>query len=158
MPQCAASTHRFDPTGRFRYRVIWDGKPVSGFSEVSALKPTTEAMSQRDGDALGRGRTSPEGTGYEAVTLERGVAHDPEFEAWANEGSAASTLNVRRDIVIGIRIEAGRFASAFEVRRCRVAEYRALPERAGEGNAVGIEMMKLDHEGWERLEDPSELA
>src|SRR5260370_35259272 len=86
MAQLRVNPTRFDPYKNFKFRVKWDGRYVAGLSKVSALKRTTEVVEHREGGDPSTGRKSPGRTKYEAITLERGVTHDPEFERWANKG------------------------------------------------------------------------
>jgi phage tail-like protein len=46
--------------------------------------------------------------------------------------------------------EAGQLAIAYQIFRCWVSEYSALPELDANANAVAIESMTLVHEGWAR--------
>ena len=85
MAQFTVNPQRFDPYKNFKFRVKWDGKYVAGVSKVSALKRTTEVVKHREGGDPSTSRKSPGRTEYDAITLERGVTHDPEFEQWANK-------------------------------------------------------------------------
>jgi phage tail-like protein len=58
---------------------------VAGVSKVSALKRTTDVVEHREGGDPSTVRKSPGQTKFEAVTLERGVTHDPDFEQWAGK-------------------------------------------------------------------------
>ena len=158
MAQFSVNTHRFDPYKNFKFRVKWDGKYVAGVSKMSALKRTTEVVSHRDGGDPSSSRKSPGRTEFEAITLERGVTHDPEFENWANKvwsygaglGAEISLKEFRKDIIIEVYNEAGQLALAYKVYRCWVSEYQALPEMDANANAVAIQTLKLENEGWER--------
>ncbi len=149
---------RFDPYKNFKFRVKWDGKYVAGVSKVSALSRTTEPVEHREGGDPSSVRKSPGQTKYEAVTLERGVTHDIEFERWANKvwnwgaglGVEVSLKDFRKDIIIEFYNEAGQLAIAYKVYRCWPSEYQALPELDASGNAVAIQTLKLENEGWER--------
>jgi phage tail-like protein len=107
---------------------------------------------------------------FEAITLERGVTHDPEFEAWANRvwiptpgsggGAEMSLRDFRKDIVLELYNEAGQLVLAYKIYRCWVSEYQALPDLDANGNAVAIETIRLENEGWERdtgVTEPAEL-
>ena len=101
---------------------------------------------------------------YEAITLERGVTHDTEFEQWANKvwnfgsglGAEVSLKDFRKDIIIEVYNEAGQLAIAYKVFRCWVSEYQALPDLDANANAVAIQHIKLENEGWERDYDVAE--
>ncbi len=158
MAQFTANPQRFDPYKNFKFRVKWDGKYVLGVSKVSALKRTTEVVKHREGGDPSSTRKSPGRTEYEAITLERGVTHDLEFEKWANKvwnygtglGSEVSLKDFRKDLIIELYNEAGQLAIAYKVYRCWVSEYQALPDFDANANAVAIQHLKLENEGWER--------
>src|SRR5262249_35813683 len=136
----------------------WENRYVAGVSKVSALKRTTEPVKHREGGDPSSSRKSPGKTEYEAITLERGVTHDLEFEQWANKvwnfgaglSLEVSLLDFRRDVTIELYNEAGQLAIAYHVFRCWVSEYQALPELDANANAVAIQTLKLENEGWAR--------
>jgi phage tail-like protein len=162
------SAHRFDPYQNFKFRVFWEGRtdPVAGISKVSALKRTTEVVEHREGGDPSTSRKAPGRSKYEAITLERGVTHDIEFEQWANKvwnygaalGSEVSLLDFRRNLTIEMYNEAGQKVIAYKVFRCWVSEYQALPDLDANANAVAIQTLKLENEGWERDVDVAEPA
>ena len=164
MVDFSVNAQRFDPYKNFKFRLKWDGKYVAGLSKMSALKRTTEVIKHRSGGDPNLSRKSPGRTEYEAITLERGVTHDLEFESWANKvwnfgaglGSEVSLKNFRKDIIIEIYNEAGQLTIAYKVYRCWVSEYQALPELDANANAVAIQHIKLENEGWERDTSVSE--
>jgi phage tail-like protein len=167
MAQFSVNTHRFDPYKNFKFRVKWDGRYVAGISKMSALKRTTEVVKHRDGGDPSSSRKSPGRSEFEAITLERGVTHDLEFEKWANKvwnfgaglGAEVSLKDFRKDMIIEVYNEAGQLALAYKVYRCWVSEYQALPEMDANANAVAIQTLKLENEGWERdveVAEPSE--
>jgi len=158
MAQFSTNAMRFDPYKNFKFRVKWDNRYVAGVSKVGSLKRTTEVVEHREGGDPSSVRKSPGQTKYEPITLERGVTHDVEFEQWANKvwnygsglGSEVSLKDFRKDITIEFYNEAGQLALAYKVFRCWVSEFQALPELDASGNAVAIQTMTLQHEGWER--------
>ena len=164
MAQFSVNAERFDPYKNFKFRVKWDGKYVAGISKVGALKRTTEVVPHREGGDPSTERKSPGQTKYEAITLERGVTHDPEFENWANKiwglgaglGAEVSLKDFRKDIIIEVYNESGQLTIAYKVFRCWVSEYQALPELDASANAVAIQTLKLENEGWERDTEASE--
>lgn len=167
MAQFSVNSERFDPYKNFKFRVKMDGRYVAGVSKVSALKRTTEVVKHREGGDPSSSRKSPGQSDYEAVTLERGVTHDPEFERWANKvwnfgsglGQETSLKDFRKDIIVEVYNEAGQLALAYKVYRCWPSEYQALPELDASANAVAIQTLKLETEGWERdynVTEPSE--
>lgn len=169
MAQFTANTTRFDPYKNFKFRVKWDGRYVAGISKVSGLKRKTEVVSHREGGDPSSSRKSPGRTEYEAITLERGVTHDIEFEQWANKvwnfgsglGAEVSLKDFRKDLIIEVYNEAGQVVIAYNVTRCWVSEYQALPDLDANANAVAIQTIKLENEGWERdynVTEPTEQS
>lgn len=164
MAQFSVNAQRFDPYKNFKFRVKWDGRYVAGVSKVGALKRSTELVEHREGGDPSSSRKSPGRTKYEAINLERGVTHDPEFEQWANKvwnygsglGSEVSLEDFRKDIIIELYNEAGQLAVAYKVYRCWVSEFQAIPELDANANAVAIQTLKLENEGWERDYDVTE--
>lgn len=158
MAQFSVNTQRFDPYKNFKFRVKWDGKYVAGVSKCSALKRSTELVEHREGGDPSSSRKSPGRTKYEAITLERGVTHDAEFEKWANKvwnygsglGSEVSLKDFRKDLIIEVMNEAGQTAIAYKVYRCWVSEFQAQADLDANANAVLIQSVKLENEGWER--------
>ena len=167
MAQFTVNAQRFDPYKNFKFRVKWDAKYVAGVSKVSSLKRTTEVVKHREGGDPSSSRKSPGRTEYEAITLERGVTHDKEFEQWANKvwnfgaglGSEVSLQDFRKDIIIEVYNEAGQLVIAYKVFRCWVSEFQSLPDLDANANAVAIQHIKLENEGWVRdieVQEPSE--
>lgn len=167
MAQFTVNAQRFDPYKNFKFRVKWDAKYVAGVSKVSALKRTTEVVKHREGGDPSSSRKSPGRTEYEAITLERGVTHDKEFEQWANKvwnfgaglGSEVSLKDFRKDLIIEAYNEAGQLVLAYKVFRCWVSEFQAMPDLDANANAVAIQHLKLENEGWARdveVQEPSE--
>jgi len=144
-----------DPYKNFKFRVKWDGRYVAGVVKVGALRRTTEVVKHVEGVDVRLSRKSPGRTEYEAITLERGVTNDPEFENWANqvwslEAAPGGIQDFRKDLIIEVYNEGGQLALAYKVHRCWVSEYQALPELDANGNSVAIEHIKVENEGWER--------
>ncbi len=167
MAQFSVNPQRFDPYKNFKFRVKWDGRYVAGVSKVSALKRTTEVVEHREGGDPSTSRKSPGRSKYEAITLERGVTHDLEFERWANKlwnfgaglGAEVSLQDFRKDLILEVYNEAGQLVLAYKIWRCWVSEFQALPDLDANANAVAIQTLKLENEGWERdldVVEPSE--
>ena len=49
MPEFTVNPNRTDPYKNFKFRILWDNKPVLGVSKVGALKRTTEVVKHRGG-------------------------------------------------------------------------------------------------------------
>ena len=162
--QFSVNTTRIDPYKNFKFRVSWDGQVVAGVSKVSALKRTTEVVSHREGGDVSTPRHSPASSKFEAITLERGITFAPEFEAWANlvystEGDGAVSLaGLRKDISIEMLNLQGTVIKRYNVFRCWVSEYTALPELDANANAIAFETIVLQNEGFERDTDVAEEA
>jgi phage tail-like protein len=159
MAQFSINAHRSNPYKSFKFRVkLENNRYVAGVCKVSALKRTTAVVAHREGGDPSTGRKSPGRSEYEAITLERGVTHDPEFEKWANKvwnfnaglGAESSLKDFRKNLIIEVYNEAGQLAIAYKVFRCWVSEYQALPELNANADAVAIQTLKLENEGWER--------
>jgi phage tail-like protein len=169
MAEFTVNPQRRDPYKNFKFRVKWDGRYVAGISRISGLRRSTEVVEHRDGGDPGTARRSPGRTTFEPIVLERGVTHDPEFERWANKvwnpgaggGAEASLRDFRKDLVIELHNEAGQLVVAYKVYRCWVSAYQALPELDASGNAVALQSITLQNEGWERddaVGEPAEPA
>ena len=167
MAEFTVNAQRFDPYKAFKFRVKWDGRYVAGVSKVGALKRTTEVVTHRAGGDPSSSRKSPGRSEYEAITLERGVTHDPEFEQWANKvwnfgagaGVEVSLADFRKDLIIEVYNEAGQVVLGYKVFRCWVSEFQALPDLDANANGIAIQSIKLENEGWERdvaIVEPSE--
>ncbi len=160
--QFPGAAYPLDPYKNFRFIVSWDGKPVAGISKVGGLTHTTQVVSHREGGDPSLTRKSPGQTDYGPITLERGVTYDPEFQNWANKiwtlgnavGNEISLQQFRKNITITLLNEAGQPAIAYHVFRCWVSEYTAMADLDSSGNAVLIQSLTLQHEGWQR--DPAE--
>ena len=165
-PLFPVNAHRHDPYRTFKFQVLIDGQAVAGLKKMSGLKKTTEAVKWRSAGDPSHERVMPGGTSYEPVTLEQGLTHDPVFEEWANQvnniqGDAGMSLvQFRKNIVINVLNLQGTVAISYRLNRAWVSEYSALPEfDAGSMNAVGIQTIVLQNEGWERdtaVSEPTE--
>jgi phage tail-like protein len=169
MPEFTVNAQRFDPYKNFKFRLKWDGQYVAGLSKCSALKRTTEVVKHREGGDPSTSRKSPGRSDFDALTLERGVTHDVAFEAWAAKvwqikaglGQEVSLKDFRKDIILELYNEAGQKVIAYKIFRCWVSEYTALPDLDANANAVAIQHIKLENEGWERdtsVTEPTEIS
>ena len=163
----SVNINRFDPYKTFRFLIYFGTStaPVAGMSKVTSLKRSSDPIEYKEAGNMiirkGLGRTK-----YEPITLERGLTHDSDFEDWANAAQELDTgapkqrlKNLRKDIAIVLLNEQGQPVYRYKVYRCWVSEYQALPDLDAGANAVAIEHIKLEHEGWERdksVTEPSE--
>jgi phage tail-like protein len=160
MAQFSKQPLRYDPYKNFKFRVKFGTSPsyVAGVSKLSALKRTTEVVEHREGGDPSMSRKSPGRNKFEAITLERGVTHDTDFEVWASKvwnfsggiGAESSLADFRKDIIIDVFNEAGQKVISYRVFRCWVSEYQATSDFDANANAVLIQHIKLENEGWER--------
>jgi len=170
-PQFKTNSYRYDPYKNYRFKVKWDNNYIAGVSKVSVLKRSTEVVKHRAGGDPSVIRLSPGQTSYEAITLEEGVTHDIAFEQWANKvwdyknstgtNPDVSLKDFRKDIVIELYNESGQKVMAYNIYRCWVSEFQAMPELDGSGNAVAIRTLKLENEGWDRdtsVAEPTEVS
>ncbi len=165
--QFSVNINRFDPYKSYRFLVYLDisTTPVAGMSKVGGLKRSSNPIEYKEAGNMitrkGLGRTT-----YDPITMERGVTHDPDFEAWANaaqvldKGAATQSLkNLRKEVRIELLNEEGQPVLRYVIHRCWVSEYQALPDLDAGQNAIAIEHIKLENEGWERdlsLTEPTE--
>ena len=158
MAEFTVNTTRLDPYKNFKFRVKWDGAYIPGISHVSGLLRTTEVVEHREGGDPSTSRKSPGLTKFDSITLARGLTEDTSFEDWANLvwklgaglGSEVSLADFRKDIIIDFYNEAGQLVRSYKVYHCWPSQYQALPDLDANANAVAIEHIKLENEGWER--------
>jgi len=165
MPQFTVNTHRLDPYKNFKFRVIWNNQAVAGLSKMSAVKRTTEVVEWREAGGPSIIRKMPGRTKFEPITLEAGLTHDRQFLEWADQvnnpvGDAGMSLvNYRKEVTIEVLNMQGTAAIAFKLRRAWVSEFQALPEMDANANAVAIQILKLEYEGFaidEAVAEPAE--
>lgn len=164
--------HRTDPYKNFKFRILMEGRVVLGINKISALRKTTEVVKWREGgDLSSNEHKSPGRTSYDAITMERGITHDRQFEEWANMvnpfsgDSAMDLVNYKKTLVLEFMNERGQVAFRYVLYNCWVSEYTAILEldaNAKEnGETVAIETIKIELEGWERdleVTEPDEGA
>jgi phage tail-like protein len=156
------NAHRVDPYKNYKFRLIWDGRTVLGVSKAGALKRTTTVIPHRSGGDNGSETKSPGRTQYDGLTLERGITHDLEFEKWANmvhpyAGDVAMDLvNYKKELILELMNEKGHVAQRYFLHQCWVSEFTALPALDATGNAIAVESIKIELEGWERNLDTKE--
>ena len=151
---------RLDPYKNFKFKVKTDEKPdyVAGVSKVSALTRTTEVVEHREGGDPSTSHKSPGRSKFNAITLERGVTHDPDFEVWTSKvwnfdglpGAESSLKDFRRNLTIDLFNEAGQKVKSYRLYRCWVSEYQAMSDLDANANAVLIEHIKIEIEGFDR--------
>jgi len=167
MAEFTKNAHRIDPYKTYKFRIVWDGKTVLGVNKVGPLKRTTNVVPYRSGGENSVEHKSPGRTTYDGLTLERGITHDTEFEAWANKvhpyaGDVAMDLaNYKKELTLEVMNEKGHVALRYYLHDCWVSDYTAVPALDASANAVGIESMKIELNGWERdvaTQEPDESS
>ncbi|MGB6691945.1 MAG: phage tail protein [Terracidiphilus sp.] len=169
MAEFTVNAQRFDPYKNFKFRLKWDGQYVAGVSKCSGLSRTTQVVKHRDGADASTTRKSPGQSDFKAITLERGVTHDLAFEAWAAKvwqvgaglGAEVSLADFRKDVILDFYNEAGQLAISYKIYRAWVSEYLALPDLDANANAVAIQHIVLENEGFERdtsVQEPKEIS
>lgn len=165
----SVNINRYDPYKTFRFLIYFGTSTaaVAGMSKITSLKRSSDMVEYKEAGNMiirkGLGRTK-----YEPITLERGLTHDSDFEDWANAAQVLITRdakqslkNLRKDIAIVLLNEQGQPVYRYNVYQCWVTEYQALPDLDAGANAIAIEHIKLEHEGWERdrnVTEPTEAA
>lgn len=152
------------PYANYRFRVKWDNTYVLGVSKVSGLSRATQVISHREGGDPSPIHLAPGQTEYSPITMERGVSYDVTFQQWANKvfdwtnsgganpGQNTSLLDFRKDLTIEVWNEAGMKVVAYNVHRAWVSEFHAMSDLDGVGNALVVESIVIQNEGWERDE------
>ena len=70
-----------------------------------------------------------------------------------------SLADFRKDMILDFYNEAGQMAISYKIYRAWVSEYEAMPDLDANANAVAIQSLKLENEGWDRdvvLTEPTE--
>jgi phage tail-like protein len=157
-----APADTFTPSGSaanpLSFRVVWDGRVIPEITKVNGLGRHTEVVLSRGGGDPNSPRRSPGLTGYEPILLERPLTGDPEFERWANKvwnfgsglGIEASLRDYRKDIRIELFNALGQTVMAFRVYRCWPSDHLVMGEMDTGAPSLPIEILTLQHEGWER--------
>jgi phage tail-like protein len=147
---------RIDPYKNFKFQLKWDGHTILGVMKCGPLKRTTNVITHRSGGANSVDHKTPGRTTYDGVVLERGITWDLDFETWANKvhpysGDASMDLvNFRKELILEVLDEKGLVARRFYLHGCWVSEYTASPQLDSSANAIAIESIKIEMEGWER--------
>jgi phage tail-like protein len=161
------NAHRVDPYKTYKFRVLWDGKPVLGVSKVGQLRRTTNVVTYRAGGENSTDHKSPGRTQYDGLTLERGITHDVEFERWANlvhayAGDVTMDLvKYKKEFTLEVMNEKGQVVLRYFLHGCWVSEFTAVPALDASANAIAVEVIKIELDGWERdsaTQEPNEAS
>jgi phage tail-like protein len=157
VPIFPVNPSRFDPYKTYRFLVYFGASttPVAAVSHVSALRRSTEVIEYKEGGnpiiLKGVGRTR-----YDAVTLTRGVTQDMAFIDWANatqkldQGAPTTSLaDLRQEVRLVLLNEEGQAVHGYILHRAWVSEFQALPDLDAGADAIALEHIKVENEGWE---------
>ncbi|MDS9470140.1 phage tail protein [Paracoccus sp. MBLB3053] len=168
MTQLNTAGQRVMPYAGYKFRIKEiGGDYMFAVNKVSALSRSVEVMEYREGGDPSLMRKSPGQAKYEAITLERGVTNNTQWEEWANKvwtygaglGGEVSLADFRKDLQLEIMNEAGQIVLVYKIYRCWVSEWRAFPDADAGSSSFAIQSVKLENEGWERddqVEVPAE--
>ena len=157
-----ASVLKYDPYRKFKFLVKWDGAYVAGVHKVTALTKSVDAVDWRTGGDHNNTAKVPGLTKYEPITMERGLCADTRFIDWmklVNTYQAAGGTTVesvhtfRKDLIIemyNLANEKVLSVSVFKAwpSKLTVADFDA------KANELAIEVLELQHEGWQIDERP----
>ncbi|HUU75057.1 MAG TPA: phage tail protein [Methanoregulaceae archaeon] len=162
MAEFPVNTHRHDPYKNYKFLIMEGNNAVLGVSKVSALKRTTEVVKHRDGGSNSYDHKSPGRTTYDAISFDRGLTHDPKFAEWANsvhpynDDNSMDLVNYKRELALVVLNERGKPVHRYSLHGCWVSEYTAVPDLDANANAIAIEHIKMEVDGWERDKSLSE--
>jgi phage tail-like protein len=139
----SASATRLDPYKSYRFVLYKDGRPVAGAASAG-LPADGEVVKHRSGGDPSTAHKSPGRNKYEPITLERGVTQDSSFANWAGHADAAA----RAGLTLKAYDTAGRPRRSYSLSGCSASEYRALPNLSANANAIAIQHIKLECEGF----------
>jgi phage tail-like protein len=148
---------RLDPYKSYAFQVFF-GQSTTAVAAVHKISPLSRKSNviefSEGGNKIvlkGLGRTT-----YEPLTLERGITQDLDFITWADaaqkldQGHATTSLaNLRREVRLQLMNEDGQPVHGYIIHRCWVSEFQALPDLDAGANAIAVERIKLENEGWE---------
>jgi phage tail-like protein len=154
-------TRRRDPYKNFRFRVKFGAtnEYVAGVTKVTGFKRSTEVIKHRSGGDPATSFKLPGRTEYDPIMLERGVTNDKPFEEWANKvwsftnsaaGLETSLKDFRRDLIVDVFNEAGQKVLSYQVFNCWVSEWQPISDLDSNANAVAIQHVRVENEGWVR--------
>ncbi|MFD2468080.1 phage tail protein [Amycolatopsis silviterrae] len=164
-----SKTKRRDPYKNFRFRVKFSGGDyLLGVSKITGFKRSTEVIKHRSGGDPATSAKLPGRTEYDAITLERGVTADKVFAQWANrvwsfansgQGLETSLKDFRRDLIVDVFDEGGQKVLSYQVFNCWVSEWQPVSDLDANANAVAVQHIKVENEGWvaEEVSEPQDV-
>lgn len=138
------SSNRIDPLRAHSFRVEIDGIAAIGFSEISGLHLTIDAIEYRDGADPGAARVIPGQARHSPLVLRRGAG--PNRDLWRWIAAVRDGATERRDVAVIVQNE-----NREDVLRVRAREAWPSAWRLGDldahSSAIVIEELTLRHEG-----------
>lgn len=156
------NANRIDPYKTYKFRVLWDEKPVLGVSKVGPLRRVTNVVSHRAGGWNSSDSRSPGRTNYDAITMERGITHDLEFAKWADRvhpyagDGGMDLVGFKKELTLEVLNEKGQVALRYFLHGAWVSEFTAVPQLDSNANAIAVETIKIEIDGWEPDRDAKE--
>ena len=164
MAKFTVNPNRFDPYKNFKFRVSFGTGYIAGVSKISALKRTTEMVEHREGGDPSSSHRSPgrteiradhDGTRRDPRPGVRGVGEQglelQNAQAPSDQRQREVSLkDFRRNLTIDVFNEAGQKVISYQVFRAWVSEFTAQADLDANANAILIQSIKIEHEGWIR--------
>lgn len=156
--------HQLDsPFRDFPFRVLWSGRCVAGFSEVSPL-PQKMVIADTIQSGYPPPALGPEGQRTPFfINLDRGVSLDLSFVQWLSmvrsfgpaTGKGSLLVEYKRPVIVEVDDGKGGTACMYHLFQCWVSEYRAVPDPDAGSPRTAIEHLRLGFGSFER--DPPEV-
>ena len=140
------------PWDGVRVRLRCDGAVVAGVRRVGPLRRTTDVISHHQGGDAGPAQKIPGRTAVDAVVVELDAVHDPVVALWAGATGDGAAPAQRLSLRVEVLDDAGEVAVAYDLTRCWVSLYQALPDLDAGPGAVTASV-RLECERWAR--DPA---
>lgn len=130
----------------------------TAFQKVSGLKTTVEVVEYREGNNPDRAEKLIGMMSFDAVTFERGLSNDDDFNSWMKAVSASTLdsgadvpaggldLEVRRDLIITLYNKAGEAAKKYVLKGAWPSEY-SIGDFDASSNDVVISTLTVQHHG-----------
>jgi len=160
------NTKEIIPYSNFKYLIFFEEKkePVAGMNKMSVLKRTNEILDWRMGGNSNTAHNLAGKTKYEPITFESGLSLDSDFEDWAQRVNNLDTQlaendnNFKREMNIEILYLDRKVVLRYNIHSCWVSEYIAISDFDTNSNAILIQHLKLENEGWSKDKNKMELS
>lgn len=133
------------PIPKFHFSVQWGGTKI-GFTEISGLEVSTDAIEYREGSSPEFHKIKMPGLQkFSNITMKRGIFQgDNDFYNWWNTISM-NTVG-RRDLIISLLNETHQPVVVWKVKNAFPVKMQSTDLKA-DGNEVAIETLEVAHEG-----------